>query len=319
MKTDIPAFNGNKTNLEKHILKSLAEEENFEKFLTYIQKPQKHFERFIEETVEKFMKEENPRAMDKIRTIIAHKQQLVITAAETATKEVLKIKGDANLWLKTFSDGLKDELEYNNEHLSAKNCQDINDFQLLTEVVKREISIITEDLITNFKSLSDLKMETIRKRPDEILIDHFCQCCWVQCPFCKAICTNSVKDHDGEHSVPIHRNYGINGWHYKGTQDLCISFCTTSVASTRSFYPIYDHVLVPWKRYRDAGSDYANWSIIPDVSELPYWKWFVCQFQKDLETYYKRKYRQIPDEWRKYKKEDALESLDKYFATVPYK
>ncbi|KAL0198977.1 hypothetical protein M9458_007517, partial [Cirrhinus mrigala] len=34
-------------------------------------------------------------------------------------------------------------------------------------------------------------------RLDELLIDHFCQCCWAQSPFS----TNTVDNHNGDHSV----------------------------------------------------------------------------------------------------------------------
>ncbi|KAI4899398.1 hypothetical protein NFI96_017008 [Prochilodus magdalenae] len=316
MKADVPAFNGNRSNLEKYILKSLAEKENFGNYLTYILDPQKHFKSFIKEEVKNYMKKENDRALSKIRQTIEHKQQCVISAAKAATEEATRENGDVSQWLKRFSDGLRDELEYNTEHLSANTSQDINDFQLLAEVVEKEIPLITESLKQSLSSLSDLKMEKFRKRPDNILIEHFCQCCWVQCPFCKAICTNTMANHDGDHSVPFHRNYGINGWHYRGTENLCIDFCTTSVASEGSFYKSSDSdVLIPWKQYRTAGPRYDNWSITPDLSELPYWKWFVCRFQKDLENHYKKKYQgsgQIPAQWRRYRKEDAIKSLDKY-------
>uniref|UniRef100_A0AAY5ECT0 VLIG-type G domain-containing protein n=2 Tax=Electrophorus electricus TaxID=8005 RepID=A0AAY5ECT0_ELEEL len=316
MRTNITAFNGNRSKLEKHILKSLAEEEDFGKFTKYLLNPREYFKEFIKDVVEKYMMKENLRVLDKIRQTIKNKQGCIISAANTATEEVVKKKGDANMWLKTFSDELKDELEYNVDHLRGNNCQDIADFQLLTDVVKKEMPHISEELTKSINNLSDLTTAKFRKKPDDILIEHFCQCCWVQCPFCKAICTNTMEDHDGDHSVPFHRNYGINGWHYRGTNNLCISFCTTSVASDDHFYPTFEsHEMVPWKQYRTAGPEFANWSITPDLSELPYWKWFVSRFQKDLEEFYKKTFQghgEIPDEWRKYTKEDAIESLNKY-------
>ncbi|XP_053494453.1 interferon-induced very large GTPase 1 [Ictalurus furcatus] len=314
MKSNCPEFNGNRSNLEKHILRSLAVEENFEKFMTYILTPREHFKSFIKDVVRDFMRKENPNALARIKEIVQHKQQCVITAAETATEEVTKNKGDANIWLEKFRCGLnKDELEYNTEHLSGNNCEDISDFQLLTDVVRKEISFITEDLKRKLDSMSDLKMEKFRKRPDEILIEHFCQCCWVQCPFCKAICTHTMEDHVGDHSVPFHRNIGINGWSYRGTDNFSLSFCTSRVASDNKFWVSEQEF--PWKEYRKAGGVYETWSITPDVSELPYWKWFVGRFQKDLENHYKKTFQgqgEIPGQWKTYTKEDAVESLNKY-------
>ncbi|KAG7326086.1 hypothetical protein KOW79_011011 [Hemibagrus wyckioides] len=48
MKRDVPAFSGNRSNLEKHILTSLAEEENFENYIEYLHKPKEHFNQFID-------------------------------------------------------------------------------------------------------------------------------------------------------------------------------------------------------------------------------------------------------------------------------
>ncbi|KAG6928785.1 putative protein 4070 [Chelydra serpentina] len=48
MRSNYPAFNGTRAKLETHILKSLAEEENFEKYKQYIQSPRDFFENFIQ-------------------------------------------------------------------------------------------------------------------------------------------------------------------------------------------------------------------------------------------------------------------------------
>ncbi|XP_051989124.1 interferon-induced very large GTPase 1 isoform X2 [Xyrauchen texanus] len=316
MRTNIPAFKGNRSNLEKHILKALAEEENFSKFTEYIHYPREHFENFIECEVKAYITEGNSKALTMIKGNIRHKEQCIITAAETATAEVLGNRGDANMWLKVFSYGLKDELEYNKEHLTGNSCQDITNFELLELAVKKELLPITEELNRILEKPSDIKMEMFREKPAEILIDFFCQCCWVQCPFCNAVCINTMEDHPGDHIVPFHRNCGMNGMIYKGTTNLSVSFCTSAVASDRHFYPSIDpDKKIPWKCYRTAGPKYANWCITPDLSELPYWKWFVCRFQAELENYYGKTFErsgEIPHAWRSFTKEDAIESLNKY-------
>ncbi|XP_050953048.1 interferon-induced very large GTPase 1-like [Labeo rohita] len=181
--------------------------------------------------------------------------------------------------------------------------------------MKKELPSIISDIISKFSTETFPEKLEHKDRPDEILIDHLCDCCWVQCPFCAAICTNTIENHDGDHSVPFHRNNGLNGWFYRGTTNLSICICTSAVASDRSFYPNSSDDTVPWKEYRKGGPKYASWRITPDLSELPYWKWFVYRFQKDLENHYEKTYAgsgKIPDEWKKYSKEDAIDSLDRY-------
>ncbi|XP_065108894.1 interferon-induced very large GTPase 1-like [Paramisgurnus dabryanus] len=315
MRTNIPAFKGNRSNLEKHILKTLAEEEDFDKFIEYIRFPRDHFEDFIKTQVEAYITSENSSALAMVRANIKHKKNSIIKAAETATAQVLS-KRDVNMWLEVFSYGLKDELEFNKERLTGDSCQDITDFELLEEVVKKGLRHITEDLNKGLTNPSDIKMTMFRKSPDEILIEHFCKCCWVQCPFCKVVCVNTMEDHPGDHIAPFHRNTGMRGMIYRDTNNLSLSFCTSAVASDRSFYPSHDSDnKVLWREYRTAGPKHASWCITPDLSELPYWKWFVCRFQDDLEAYYDRTFKgcgTIPDNWRSFTKEEALESLDKY-------
>ncbi|XP_047213276.1 interferon-induced very large GTPase 1-like [Girardinichthys multiradiatus] len=55
MVCNFSAFSGNRLNLEKHVLASLAEKEDFNSFITYIRNPRKQVEAFIKEEVEKYM------------------------------------------------------------------------------------------------------------------------------------------------------------------------------------------------------------------------------------------------------------------------
>ena len=92
---------------------------------------------------------------------------------------------------------------------------------------------------------------------------------------------------------------------------LGIDFCTTAISSNLLHFHKSGKVF-SFKNYRSAGGEYAKWNISPDNSEMPYWKWFVCRFQEDLEKHYKKKFighGEIPSEWKDYTKEKAIESL----------
>uniref|UniRef100_A0A8C8UCU2 Uncharacterized protein n=1 Tax=Peromyscus maniculatus bairdii TaxID=230844 RepID=A0A8C8UCU2_PERMB len=60
MRATCPAFNGNRANLEKHILISLAEEENFDKYWQYIHHPKSFFRNYISDHIRRhcFQKED---------------------------------------------------------------------------------------------------------------------------------------------------------------------------------------------------------------------------------------------------------------------
>ncbi|KAI2668010.1 Interferon-induced very large GTPase 1 [Labeo rohita] len=318
MKTNCESLNGNRSNLEKHILKRLAEKEDFEAYKTYIHNPKEHFRSFIRDEVSQYIKDKfNISVLPKMKDDLNQKENQIKEAVKKATKDVAENSGDTDLWLKIFTLNLSDVLIFSEKDLEGVSRDDV-DVKLLAEVIRKELPTIISNVRKEFSTASFLRKLEYKDRTDEILNEHFCQCCWAQCPFCRAICTHTAEDHDPQpHSVPFHRPDGLNGCHYRGTQTLTPDFCTTLVASTKRFYRSHESdETIPYKDYKSAGGVYAEWSITPDLTELSYWKWFVCRFQKELENYYEKKFQdegEIPDEWRIHSKEDAIESLDKYF------
>ncbi|XP_068574877.1 interferon-induced very large GTPase 1-like isoform X3 [Cebidichthys violaceus] len=309
MRCSFPAFNGNRLNLEKHLLKSLAEKEDFNGFITYIRHPRSQAETYIREEVQKYIfTEQRRKAMSMLKKNVDDINTLVSQALYEATETVKTHRGDPDMWMEEFSSLLKDELTFNT--ICCQNFSDINNFDFLKEEIQK-------GLVSVIKEVSRLSLDNMKKfrmKPDEILIDQLCNCCWVTCPFCAAVCTNTINDHKEDHSVPFHRSVAVNGMHVRNSVELCIEFCTTSIASDGSFYPTQDsEVLIPYKTYRTAGPNFANWAITPDGSKLEYWKWFVSRFEKNLEDHYGLKFQdngQIPSEWKTHSNEQAIKSLD---------
>ncbi|XP_067237313.1 interferon-induced very large GTPase 1-like isoform X2 [Chanodichthys erythropterus] len=314
MRSNCESLNGNRSNIEKHILKTLAEKEDFDKYMDYINNPRDHFKSFIRDEVSRYITDKfSVSVLPKMKENIELLQQKIMKAAHESTEHVQVNRGDVGLWLKSFTQQLSGVLIFSEKDLSGVKHDDVDDFNLLEDVIRQELPAIMSDISRINRKTFDEKLD-LKERPDELLIDHFCQCCWVQCPFCAAICTNFIENHDGDHSVPFHRVDGINGWHYTETEELCCNFCTTIVKSDSHFRVSGERF--PYKEYRKAGGVYADWSITPDLSQLPYWRWFVCKFQTDLEKQYNKRFQghgEIPAEWKYHKKQDAIQSLDKCF------
>nr|XP_021330494.1 uncharacterized protein si:ch211-131e11.19 [Danio rerio] len=312
LRSNCESLNRNRTNLEKHILKTLAEEEDFDNYMNYIHYPRGHYKRFIRDEVSRYIRDKfSISVLPKMKENIKLLQQKIMNAAHQSTEHVQVNSGDVGLWLKSFTQQLSDQLIFFEKDLSGVKHDDVDDFRLLEDVIRRDLPAVMSDISSRFNTDTFPVKLDYKFRPDELLIDHFCQCCWVQCPFCGASCTNTIEDHHGDHSALFHRVRGINGRKY--SPNLCADICTDLVASGQNFNTPDGRF--PWRDYRRAGGVYAQWSITPDLSELPYWKWFVCRFHKDLENDYNATFAggsKIPDEWRKYSKRDAIESLDKY-------
>ncbi|KAK7175521.1 hypothetical protein R3I93_002438 [Phoxinus phoxinus] len=316
MRSNCSSLNGNRSNLEKHILKTLAEEEDFDKYMNYINNPRDHFKDFIKDEVSQYITDKfSVSVLRKMKENIKLLQQKIMEAACESTEHVQMNRGDAGLWLKSFTHPLSGELIFSEKDLSGVKHDDVDDFNLLEDVIRQELLAIVSDISSRFSTKTFPVNLDYKFRPDEILFDHLCHCCWVQCLFCNAICTNTIENHDGDHSVSFHRVIGLSGIYYSNTDNLSAHICTSAVANNNLYFCPNESQKILWRDYRTAGDDYAKWSITPDLSELPYWKWFVCRFQKDLEKHYSKTFGgqgKIPDEWEKYSKQDALESLDKY-------
>ncbi|XP_036448262.1 interferon-induced very large GTPase 1-like [Colossoma macropomum] len=310
MRANFPAFSGNRSNLEKHILQDLAEAESFERFITYIKNPKIHFSDFIGTKIEKQMLEgRNPRILEILKNAVKMKQSSVSAAIQKATQETKQNKGDVNEWLKSFSQELKGEMKFTVNDLVGAQYQEITDTGFFGDVLNKTLQSVFKD-ITSIDHISSVRMNMLRQRQKDILKNQLCGC-WVQCPFCAAICTNTIEGHDGDHSVPFHRPGGINGWTWYKTDNLVVDICTSLVASDAKLV-LSDKKRVPFRRYWEAGPEFASWSITPDASEQAYWKWFVYQFRRDLKKHYGKTFEgrgKIPTAWKYISKENAIESL----------
>ncbi|XP_048065721.1 interferon-induced very large GTPase 1-like [Megalobrama amblycephala] len=317
MRSNCESLNGNRSNLEKHILKTLAEVEDFVKYMNYIHNPRDHFKSFIRDEVSRYISDKfSVSVLPKMKENIELLQQKIMKAAHESTEHVQENRGNVGLWLKSFTQQISDELIFSEKDLSGVKHDGVDDFDLLEDVMRQELTDIISEISSRFNTETFPKKLDRKFRPDELLFGHFTQCCWVQCPLCGVICTNTIENHDEDHSASFHTVRCIRGALYKDTTNLSVWICTSSVANNdRSFYHSDSDKWFPYRDYRSAGGVYAKWSITPDLSELSYWKWFVCRFQKDLEKYYNKTFEgrgEIPDQWRKYRKHEAIESLDQY-------
>ncbi|XP_057633033.1 interferon-induced very large GTPase 1-like [Chionomys nivalis] len=307
MRVTCPAFNGNRANLEKHVLISLAEKENFDNYWQYIHHPESFFRDYIRDHIRRYCSENDGEKIKMFLEISLGDIKKAILSAIHKTTEVANDSSTASRWLDLFCDHLGSHLIFPKRDLISIEHQEIKD----TEFLKEAMSAALDPAMRKVEEdCSSKPIDEMVPDIEKILSEHLCGC-WKQCPFCKAICTNTIPEHDGDHSVPFHRPQAVNGWHYHKTDYFAIECCTTCVASDGSFI-LNDAQSFPFKKYRTAGGDFATWSITPDSSAQPYWKWFVCHFRSELEEKYGKKFTDkgtIPDSWTKITKEEVLDDL----------
>ncbi|TRY60662.1 hypothetical protein DNTS_016017 [Danionella cerebrum] len=305
------SINGNRCKLEMHILKTLAEQENFNKYIDYLFRPRDHARSFIREEISQYIKDNFEKS---VRRRMEHNMELmqdkIMKAAHRAT--LVNTSGDVQKWLNDFTIALSDVLTFSVKDLQGVSHEGVDDLQLLEDVISRLLKSEAIEILHQLSTETFPENLEPKDRPDEILIDHLCCCCWVQCPFCGATCTNTVENHSGDHNVLLHRVNGLTGCSYDENEQLSTDFCTTLVKSYKKFYT---GQWISCKEYRKAGNVYAEWSITPDTSNLAYWKWFVSRFHRNLENHFEKTFNrwdQISEGWGEFTKEQALESLEEY-------
>ncbi|XP_040839877.1 interferon-induced very large GTPase 1-like [Ochotona curzoniae] len=308
MRSTCPEFNGNRANLEKHILMFLAEEENFERYCQYIHHPKSFFRSYIETQIRKYCSGSGAETIQAfLKLNLDDIKNTLLSAIHKSTEEAKDKSSTASEWLDLFCDHLGSNFIFPRSDLISIEHQEIKDMEFLKQAMSAALDPVMK--IVEQSCLSKPVDEMV-PAIEKLLSEHLCGC-WEQCPFCRAICTNTIPNHDGEHSVPFHRPQGVNGWHWRMTDNLITACCTSLVASDSLFQRI-DGQKFPYKNYRNAGGDYATWCITPDSSTQPYWKWFVSHFKSHLEEKYQLKFAgkgQIPESWARITKQEVLDDL----------
>ncbi|KAE8574194.1 hypothetical protein XENTR_v10024972 [Xenopus tropicalis] len=309
MKCNHPALNGNRSQLELHLLKSLAEKEDFPAYTQYIDHPKTAFTVFLQETVTEYCQRDNSKIFNILIRNLDKFKSLIQGTIEKSTEAVTLTGGDIDSWVGTFCKELVGDIKISQSDFKSLQYQNITDVGFLQEAVTVALETGTQSLKEEF---SKSCLTNFRTKPHEILFEQF-DTCWHQCPFCKAICTNTIAGHDGDHSVPFHRPQALAGWHFHDTDQFATDICTTQVVSDKKFRrDATTDDLFPYNNYKAAGPPYSDWSITPDNSEQCYWKWFVCRFKEDLENHKNKKFSglgAIPELWSKYTKGDAIAEL----------
>uniref|UniRef100_U3K2N7 Interferon-induced very large GTPase 1 n=1 Tax=Ficedula albicollis TaxID=59894 RepID=U3K2N7_FICAL len=312
MKSKLPDFRGNRANLEVCILRYLAEQENFAYFKQYLRSPKQFFQSYIKRRVKSHCLDGNRRLGMVLHSSLESLYENILSAVSLSTR-IVKDREDRedkiSLWLDEFCRELAEVINLPRSDLKAIEHQEVTDIEFLSSAMAKALIDLTDRLM---KELADADMSSFSRQPHTILAEHFSGC-WEQCPFCGAVCTNTMRDHDGDHQPVFHRPEALKFY----THELVTATCSNRVASNCEF-STGDHQWIPYKTYRKAGPPYSTWNILPDSSMQAYWKWFVSRFRTELEAFCNGKFQGsgvIPEAWQRITKQEALSELDRLQAT----
>ena len=298
-----------KGSFHASVLIELGKEHNFEPYVAYLENPVKFLKHKLIESVENYCLNKKTTS---INSILEYKTKMIkeklFAAISRASKLTRSGSEKLTFLIQRFVESCSTPEITKEMFAVAAIIEDLKDI----DVFEAKLRIGVEELLKSLVKRG-VDQATIRKwnpSPQDCFTSMFgCQSC---CPFCKALCDQTVENHVGSHSTRIHRPKGLTGYRGTETKILDHTICTTDVAGEGTFKnlatPGERH---PHKNYQSVNDFYASWVIPPDPSfeASTYWQWFMATFSKELAKHYKANKPNIPSAWKKLKFSEVKEQL----------
>ena len=289
-----------KSSFHANVLVQLGEEGNFKSYIPYLNHPVKFLREKLTESIINYCLKQETLSVNALitREVEAIKGEL-FAAFDKASELTRTRSGKLTFWIQRFVENCR-TLEIKKDMFAvAAIYEDLQNIDVFEKKLCGEVEEFLESLIQC--GVNEENMKEWKPSPhNDLLASMFdCECC---CPFCRALCDQTVKDHAENHFTKIHRPQGLTGHKYTDTRKLVHEICTADVAGNGAFRnPATSKEWHPYKDYQTVNDYYKSWTIPPDPSfeASTYWQWFMATFSKELAEHYKLKEPDIPSVWKK--------------------
>ncbi|XP_071816290.1 uncharacterized protein [Apostichopus japonicus] len=311
----------------KALLEDSCEEENFENYIGYLCRHSSFLNEWTLKFIAKKCCEETDQCI-RIKDIVSHEIEEILRETEESLESTVRfLKEDCpndvsfEVWVEHFTEYFEETLKssLNEDAITEmKMYALISDYELFTAECRNLVrsflppKLLQDAELPNTRCVTSIKewFECLPKKL-HVLLAKGVQGCGTQCPFCKTLCDDTVKEHN-VHFSNLHFPDGLGGCHYRSSKHLACNTCTSNVASNREYYDCgctaatCEHPSKPYKEYK---KKYPEWEIKPisDYEPTLYWKWVLSRFNNEFAMYYNCKKALIP--WGTVTKEDALNSV----------
>ncbi|XP_062994196.1 interferon-induced very large GTPase 1-like [Elgaria multicarinata webbii] len=293
-----------RTFFQYTLLNEMLEGKNFGKYVEYIN----DYEDFVKSWIPKRVLDHYSKNKD-----LKNLEAQILSAILMKIREALKNLQNKKLetiseFLEHFCGEMQKELVIPKASLVGVHFKHGSDTGQFSDCVEKSLPDLQRQILSTFEALNiTSKLSKLAVKPqDEIFKRVFG--CGKQCPFCKVPCEAGVGAHE-EHFAAVHRPQGLGKYRSIATHELWYNICSTDVASNAEFQ-ISE---TGWKShpYKDYRVYYPDWCIQPDpsINASDYWKFIFKEFNHDLAREYDAKPADLPEEWKKITKEQALQAL----------
>ncbi|XP_069100310.1 up-regulator of cell proliferation-like [Pleurodeles waltl] len=290
------------------ILKDLLQKNVCEDYIEYMM----HYQAFVKHWIgthilDHYKNGKGLEALEKnILSTILKKIRNIVTNSEN------HCFGTIAGFLENLCHSLQEDLVISKESLQVIIFQNTSNIKEFSGNVLLFLSEVEQSIVSELNACEiQAKFSKLTFSPQDELFKKVFGC-GVQCPFCKVPCEAGGKKHK-EHFATIHRPQGLGRMRDRDSQKLVSALCSSQVASKREFSNSdTGEIFHPFSGYR---AFYPDWNIQPDpsISASDYWKFVYKTFNHILAEKYNAKPSDLPEDWIKLTKVQALESLEEAF------
>ncbi|PIK40086.1 putative up-regulator of cell proliferation-like [Apostichopus japonicus] len=311
----------------KAVLENLCKEEDFKNYIGFLRQHSRFLQKWTLSFIAKECCVETENCI-RIKDIAMHEIGEILRETGVsldATLRSLRAESEGDIsfekWVKTFTEYFEKSVKssLNKEEIFEMIMYTvISDYNVFGAECKNLVQNTMQPKLLQHADLPDTScIESIKEWFEDlpkqlhIVLAYEMQGCGTQCPFCKTLCDDTVKEHK-VHFSNLHFPSGVGGWRGRSSRQLVCDTCTANVASSNMYYTCHcpgrtcAHSPKPYKEYR---IDYPEWDIKPisNYEATLYWKWVFSRFNNDFARYYNCKRASIP--WGRVTKEEALSSI----------
>ena len=322
---DISLSFGKKQELISAILKELADEENFDKIMEYIQDPQTYASNWVRErTNNNYFRTSDGRYPSKYQGTAADEIDNMIKSVCLKVTKTCTGAQSLKEWLDTFSTETGIVCTPADAETLSEYC--ISDLEKLNTLLGQSLDTRKEQMHRHFFVKNDSLIQWKGKTPYRVIIDRLWGCHEV-CPFCSEPCNRSDPYHttndaniDDWHECVQHRPVGLCGGSQK--KKLMVSNCAYNIQTDLTYSCACDGCEPQCQGqhlYRQYNDNYPGWKIAPSptMETSHYWMWVMATFKSQLMQYYGSDQLDIPEHWAGISKERAKASLSDIIIPSP--
>ncbi|XP_044873146.1 interferon-induced very large GTPase 1-like [Mauremys mutica] len=299
---------GSRSFFQFTVQKKLLEEMDFNNYMKYVS----NYEGFVKAWIQTCLishYRETGGLGELERMVLATIMKKIRDALESSEcQDTLTISE----FLEQFCQVMCKELVISKDNLEVilfKNTASVRQF---SADIQTFLPQVEESILLGWEELGgEMVFTQLQFKPQDEIFKHVFGC-GKQCPFCKVPCEAGGSDHK-QHFASVHRPKGLGGYSYETTDRLVYSLCSSDVASSKSFKNL--NTAFKWHPYKDYRQFYPTWCIQPDpsISASDYWKFIFTKFNHQFAREYNVQPANLPPEWKKITKEQALQSIREAF------